>query len=897
MTLMKILAAVVLLSASLFAQPQTTEQNLTTSGGDAVSMDKEWLAVGDPAAAQVQLFQLNYSKFGNGLNNAWELKTALTNVVGTEFGASVAVNDGYLLVGAPKEGKWRMEVGSTTVESPQDNPKPFKDINFAQPFETTPAVFILTGEVGNQPAALRVKDVNLMGFKVAILEPENSKNPRHSPMTNIHYLAIEKGRHVLPNGKVLLVGETTTKAYKGKGVASTSPNIVSLGTSFSTTPVVLAQVQTLNNEVFNNTTHFSDPWLTAMVKVTSNTQAEIALETSKTGTENNINNEETIAWLAIEEQNETLNGHFFTVTSDSNVTGWGGGVSDDANCTTVTFNSTTNNALVLANKNSRIEDDGGWIRRCAVPTAKTIGLAIDENVDPNVAGDNRDHVAEKVGLIAFDGPFTTEVTPPGGIGKAYLYQYNTSNSTWELRSSVDQGNKDEALFGTSVALQSDGSSVQMAVGAPTGLNSVKTAGGNVQTYVWNSTASALETVNSLNGSLYHEHKFGQSLDMKGERLIVGAPDEESSVSQNDFVGAAYTFENNGTAWVKYPSTNLIKRNITNEKLGTHVAIENSNAIVSTAPSASDGSWRYEVDATSSTWVEKTHFYQGIAAHGVDMEDNISMSTSGTDQVKLYINDLNHTKYGYSDMTVTTSTITGALDSVQLYKDQIVVSDPGNTQAVAIDVPCGIRPTELKANEWAMISVPCDVGSATIRQLFNAQLGGTYGENGTWVMYEDGPNYTGKAADYVMSDVNQPMELGKGYWIITNADRLLEVQNITTRTQITSISNTSDIVGYYEFPLPPVSTTNDVKIMVGNPFPRAFKWADVRVDTNGSLGYVVDPVAYVYDVTDPDGTGQPYRAVTTTTPGLNGEIPPYTGFWIKKSDQSASGHTLSFPFVK
>ena len=92
-----------------------------------------------------------------------------------------------------------------------------------------------------------------------------------------------------------------------------------------------------------------------------------------------------------------------------------------ATCTTVTFPDLGANALVIAAQNSRNEDDGGWVRRCAtVPTSNSIGLAIDENVDPAVAGDSRDHITEKVGLIAFSTTFSS--TLAGGPGFAYLYQ-------------------------------------------------------------------------------------------------------------------------------------------------------------------------------------------------------------------------------------------------------------------------------------------------------------------------------------------------------------------------------------------------------------------------------------------------------------------------------------------
>ena len=236
-----------------------------------------------------------------------------------------------------------------------------------------------------------------------------------------------------------------------------------------------------------------------------------------------------------------------------------------------------------------------------------------------------------------------------------------------------------------------------------------------------------------------------------------------------------------------------------------------------------------------------------------------------------------------------------------YKDMAVVNDTTNNQAVALDVPCGLRPTELIANVWAMVSAPCGNNvnntGASIADIFGDDIGGTYGDNGNWIMYKDGSNYTGKSSDNDIVPAGDSMELGKGYWIITDkvgvklkADALA----IQTRTQLNTTNANGNIAGYYEFALPAVTTTNPVKIMVGNPFPRTIKWIDVR-ENNAPLGSKVNSTAWVYD---PASTSsQPYSAITATTPGLGGEIAPYGSVWIKKIDQAATNVTLDLPFEK
>ena len=492
-------------------------------------------------------------------------------------------------------------------------------------------------------------------------------------------------------------------------------------------------------------------------------------------------------------------------------------------------------------------------------------------------------------------------------GRARVYKVDDTGSWNQITNKLGSAAGDH--YGTAVSVHdNEDGTAEIAISAPAAVNANGSTG-KVYTYSWDGTNVTAGTV--LSGDDY-ARSYGASIDMKDDHLIVGAPDSEQP-GQNDYVGAAYTYSFDGSAWVEYPSATYyrIKRNIANEKLGTRVAIENGNAIVSTAPSASAGSWRYEVGVNGSTptWVEKTQFYPGVDAHGVDMENNITLSTSSTDTVRFYINDLNHSKYSsYSDMEVTTGTTTGALDSVQLYKDQAVVSDPGNARAVALDVPCGIRPTELKANEWALISVPCGDGNTSIGALFNGQLGGTYGDEGTWVMYENGPNYTGESADYVLSDVNSPMVLGKGYWIITDDDRLLEVQSTMPRTQLdTATGITAPAGGFYVRDLPDSVSGTVKKLIVGNPFPRAFKWQYLNIYIDGNWypfgdanNDVYHHTGYVYDVDTPDiPTGQNYRAITAAgTPGFSDEIKPYQGVWIEDlGAYNKTGLKLGFPFMK
>ena len=898
--LCKILLLTAVTTLTLYAQPAHNEQILTASGGDAVAMDKEWAVVGDVDNNQTLIYKLNYANMQHDPMDMWELKQTVTAPHDGKFGTSVAISGNNLLIGAPEAGNWRMEVQSLTVDSPNNAPI-FKDVVFNQPFETVPAVFILTTKDGKQPAALRINDVTKTGFKVAILEPENEKNPNHNQMKNVHYLAIEKGLHILPNGKKMMVGETTTQRFQEKNNGNSSWSIVNTNSAFTTTPVILAQVQTKVNETATNPPlAFSDPWLTVAIRNVNTDNFELALETSKTNTAINITQDETIAWLAVEEGTVDIGSSIlFTVKSNSSVVGWGGTYNSSATCTTVSFPDLGSTALVVASQNSHNEADGGWVRRCRAPSNNDVGLAIDENVDPNVSGDNRDHVAETVGLLAFSGSFSLSLTP--GSGEAYLYHYDGTD--WTLSQTIVPTTKGNIAFGTAVGIQSDGTDAEIVIGAPDALHGT-TPRGKVYAYTWNGTTITLNT--TLEGISTHSKKFGASLDIKGDYLIVGAPDEDHD-STTELVGAAYTFKFDGTGWLNHPGqyTHRIKHNIVDEELGTRVAINKDGnvSLIASNGLSNSSSYNYILNVNGTAWEEALE-EQNRDGGAVDTDDGVYLMIQKGGHVHFDINpDGTNRPISFFQPDITQMT------SAQLYKDQVIVNDPNNGggQARVWDIPCGVKPTHLIANEWAIISVPCGAGTATIDTIFGDDIGGTYGDSGNWVMYKDGPNYTGKSVDNVIMGSNEEMKLGQGYWIIADHDVTLKADSnaITSRTALTRIVTTTAVVaGYYEATLPDMASNVEKKIMMGNPFPRAFKLAHMAFEAGGGdflwgAQNEYHKTVYVYDITDPNGTGQPYRAITVTgTPGINGEIKPYQGFWIKDLGAlTYSGAKLAIPFEK
>lgn len=489
------------------------------------------------------------------------------------------------------------------------------------------------------------------------------------------------------------------------------------------------------------------------------------------------------------------------------------------------------------------------------------------------------------------------VGAPRNSGNAYIYGFNSNQwNTTPIATLNGLGNKDN--LGQSVGITSDGVTAKIAVGAP-GTNNADTSTGSVYTY--NYDGNNLTSVITLIPDTQHDKTFGTSLDIKGDRLIVGAP--ESQLTTGEVVGAAYVYQYNGTTWEGFPnaSFNRIKPGTIGESFGTHVAIDGNISLIATEAVGSSSSYIYTNDG--SNWNE-TYEKQIQDGGDVDIDDDIYLISQRSIRLSFY----DQTDGLSRPLTIQSDIFASKYTSVSLYKDQIIGNDPDNSQAIVYDIPCGIKPNKLKAFEWEMVSISCGDGSATIGDIFADDLG-TYGPNANWVMYEqNGTDYTGTFASMRQMNENDPMELGKGYWIIADANQTWKVDDpvVTTRTPLVPTETVSpgsvdSVGGYYQYTLPSTGINNTKKIMVGNPFPRSFNLDQLQLGINiyfqfGTVVTFYEPTCYVYDTSQ---SGQPYRALSNITPGFDDKIAPYQGFWIKQnsSTEDVSGLKLAFPFEK
>ena len=129
---------------------------------------------------------------------------------------------------------WRIEADKITVISNKNDT--VTHITFRHSFDTTPLVFTLTDDAGNNPASLRVVNVTTSGFDIYSIEPQG-ENGKHTTMKKVPYIAIEKGEHQFPDGTKIVAQTIDTDKFQSKLLSGSSWDHISLN-GFNTTPVI-----------------------------------------------------------------------------------------------------------------------------------------------------------------------------------------------------------------------------------------------------------------------------------------------------------------------------------------------------------------------------------------------------------------------------------------------------------------------------------------------------------------------------------------------------------------------------------------------------------------------------------------------------------------------------------
>ena len=493
----------------------------------------------------------------------------------------------------------------------------------------------------------------------------------------------------------------------------------------------------------------------------------------------------------------------------------------------------------------------------------------------------------------------------GGAFSAYAY--DSVSNTWNLifdriRPLKTDGTSDiQPLggFGLSVNIQEG----ILVVGAPKYDGTAGVDVGKVYIYErpdpFNPIVTALTPRVTVEGDQAGS-MFGSAVAGSRQTILVGV----SLYDQGGFTnnGAGFMYEYNAST----PSLTKIGElygTASNEKLG--LQLEHTGAYAAVSGNLRSFGYRFN----GSAW-QRGLTLEGTLGGDVDIIDNVGALAKKGSFVNLYpLLDRNLDSY-FLPIVPTGTPGSEFAEDISLYQNQLVVSEFGNNRARFYTMPCGYGGA-LTENEWTMVNVPCKISGQTVNSIFGDDGLGIYDTN--WVVYEqNASNYSGRSADAVKLTESSPIVQGKSYWIIADANSTWKVDSTISTTQTdlntTLVPNQDVVAGTYPIALPiadqNLSGDAFAKVMVGNPFPRSFEWANVQYysvsDGNISLSVAktsnyMESTAYIYDSSV--ASGQPYTAVTAT-PGVGtNTVPENTGFWIKILEGAVAGDKLLIPLEK
>lgn len=295
---------------------------------------------------------------------------------------------------APTYDQPEMLAGRVTLNN-TINIQEFTRVCFARPFSETPLVFSLPTDEGSDPTVHRIRNVTTTGFEIAQVEGSGSDGPYIAQ--TIDFIAIVPGEYNLEGGAQLEVGSVSTTRFRAKFGNNSNYENITFQSNFSSTPAIIAAIQTMNNETANPPSTPSVPFLSTSIRniTTNNFDLALGRMESPNGT---INTPELIGYMAIEsgktgEFNPNIN--YQSVISAQNITGFG-------TCRTTALSGFSSQPLIFASKNTHNGGDGGWVRRCSIAN-NSVGLYIEEDIDSDT---ERDHTEEIAGILALGGNFT-----------------------------------------------------------------------------------------------------------------------------------------------------------------------------------------------------------------------------------------------------------------------------------------------------------------------------------------------------------------------------------------------------------------------------------------------------------------------------------------------------------
>ncbi|MEZ8269736.1 DUF6701 domain-containing protein [Vibrio splendidus] len=254
-----------------------------------------------------------------------------------------------------------------------------------------------------------------------------------APMHNIDYFVIEPGVITLGNKAKIVAGSIETKVAASY-IQSERGNKVTINyqdyglpSNFSNTPGVLVQPQTKRN---------SSKWFTGMAREVKKDRFFLSLEKSEVTNNNNLTQKETVGFVA-GEGNGFIQGARFWLgdgqtlkTTELNEKVISPIEQGCLEYTDIAFAGFDAPPILVANKNSRDGNNGGWLRRCDV-TKNKVYFVVEEDMNKDK---ERGHVKEDVGFFMFDRPNDIGICE-GFNNKSPVQTWKGSNGSLEINGS------------------------------------------------------------------------------------------------------------------------------------------------------------------------------------------------------------------------------------------------------------------------------------------------------------------------------------------------------------------------------------------------------------------------------------------------------------------------------
>ncbi len=311
-------------------------------------------------------------------------------------------------------GSEALMLEANTISLPANQ---YTSITFQQVYDQIPAVFVLGDDGNPEPSSVRIRNVTTTGFEAIPVEPESNYVDASDQSTVMHYLVVTYGEFQFPDGTRIEVGQLPLSNYQARRLSGSSWFSFNYLNAFPSTPAVLAQIQTMNNEPAHSPGDASSPWLEVTLENISSSGADIALERAETIT-GTISQNEDVAYLAVE---RGVISDFRSITGDivsAEALQSSNQVAGTTSCDTVNFSQAyPSPPLVVGNWTTRNGGEGGWLRRCSTTTTD-----VDVKIEEDWAQDKDGHTNEYVDLMVFSQAFAADFS--------LLANYQLEGTSW-----------------------------------------------------------------------------------------------------------------------------------------------------------------------------------------------------------------------------------------------------------------------------------------------------------------------------------------------------------------------------------------------------------------------------------------------------------------------------------